>query len=61
MQLLLTTIATKEKITAQQDDVEKQAALILENNKDANPEGVRQYVETQLLNEQVFQFLEQAQ
>jgi trigger factor len=58
LQLILNAIAEKEKIAADHDEIHKQMDHILEHFKDANPDSVHTYVETQLTNEAVFQFLE---
>lgn len=58
LQLLLNKISQEEKIDAPEDMVRHEMEHILEHHKDANPDNVRIYVETQLTNEAVFQFLE---
>ena len=58
LQLLLNDIAKKEKIVAQEDSVRHEVKRILERFKDAQPDNVRIYVETQFINEAVFTFLE---
>ncbi len=58
LQILLNEIAKKEKITAEEDKVRHETEHILGHFKDANPDNVRIYVETQLINEAVFKFLE---
>ena len=59
LQLLLNDIAKKENISAQEDAVRHEVEHILERFKDANPDNVRIYVETQLTNEAVFKSLEE--
>lgn len=56
--LILETIAKEEKINADQKEVAKEVALILEQYKDADPARARAYAENMLTNEAVFQFLE---
>ncbi len=58
LQLLLNKIAEKESITPDEDKVRHEMEHILEHHKDANSDNVRIYVETQLVNEDVFRFLE---
>jgi trigger factor len=60
LQLILNKIAQTEKITANKEETERQINHILEHHKDANKDNVRIYVETQLINEAVFKFLEGA-
>ncbi len=56
--MLLNDIAKKENILAEEDPVHHEVKRILERFKDANPDTVRIYVETQFVNEAVFNFLE---
>jgi len=58
LQLLLNKISQEEKIDAPEDMVRHEMEHILEHHKDANPDNVRIYVETQITNEAVFTFLE---
>ena len=58
LQLLLNKIAQEEKIYAKKDEVQHEMEHILKHHKDANKDNVRIYVETQLINEEVFKFLE---
>ncbi|MFA6404647.1 MAG: trigger factor [Candidatus Paceibacterota bacterium] len=58
IQLILNSIARKEKIVASDKDIEHEVEHILEHYKDADRDSVRVYVETMLSNEMVFQFLE---
>lgn len=59
LQLILNTIAKKENLTASQEAVEKEVNHLLSHFKDADRKRVAIYAETILINEQVFQFLEQ--
>ena len=61
LQLLLNKIAVEEKISADEGAVNHEVKHILERFKDANPDNVRIYVETQLTNEEVFKFLEKGE
>jgi trigger factor len=56
--LLLNEIAKAEKITADEEHVDKEVAQILEYYKDADPERARMHAENVLTNEKIFQFLE---
>lgn len=56
--LILDEIAKKEKITADEKELEKEVAHILEQYKDADPARARAYAENILTNEAVFKFLE---
>lgn len=56
--LILNEIAKVEKITADEEQVEKEVAHILEHYKDADPERARIHAENVLTNEKIFQFLE---
>ncbi len=56
--LILNEIAKAEKITADEAQVEKEVAMILEHYKDADPERARMHAENVLVNEKIFQFLE---
>jgi len=58
LQLLVFEIAKIEDIKPNNEEVDKQVNLIIENQKDVNPERIKAYVENVLLNEKVFQFLE---
>jgi len=58
MQLVLTQIAENEKLEADQERLEKEMAHILEHYKEADEERVRIYINSMLLNERVFEFLE---
>lgn len=56
--LVLNEIAKAEKIVADEEQVGKEVAVILEHYKDADPERARAHVENVLTNEKIFQFLE---
>lgn len=58
LQLIINKIAQKEKIVAEEEAVNHEVKHILEHHKGANPDNVRIYVETQLINEAVFKLLE---
>jgi len=58
LQLILNKIAIEGRISAPEKDVEHEVKHILEHFKDANPDNVRIYVETQLTNEEIFKSLE---
>lgn len=59
LQLLFNKIAQKENITTNEDEVRHEIEHILKHYKDANPDNVRIYVETQIINEAIFKFLEE--
>jgi FKBP-type peptidyl-prolyl cis-trans isomerase (trigger factor) len=56
--LVLAEIAKTEKIIADEEQVAKEVAAILEHYKDADPERARMHAENVLANEKIFQFLE---
>ncbi len=56
--LILNEIAKIEKIVADEEQVAKEVAAILEHYKDADPERARIHAENVLTNEKIFQFLE---
>lgn len=56
--LVLNEIAKLEKIIADEEQVVKEVAQILEHYKDADPERARMHAENVLTNEKIFQFLE---
>lgn len=58
LQLVLNKIAEKEKIRADQKEIENEVNHILEHYKEADRERVAVYAETVITNEKVFQFLE---
>lgn len=57
-ELVLEKVAQAEKITANEDDVNKETAHIVEHHSGADPKHVRPYVAHQLRNDAVFRFLE---
>jgi len=57
-QLILNKIAVQEKIEAPKEETEKQIKHLMGHYKDADPMNVRTYVETILINEEVFKLLE---
>ncbi len=56
--LVLNEIARVEKIVADEAQVAKEVAQILEHYKEADPERARMHAENVLTNEKIFQFLE---
>lgn len=56
--LILNEIAKVEKILADEEQVAKEVALILEHYKDADPERATLHAQNVLTNEKIFQFLE---
>ena len=56
--LILNEIAKTEKIKADEEQIAKEVAMILEHYKDADPERAKLHAENVLTNEAVFQFLE---
>ena len=56
--LILNEIAKAEKIVADPEQLAKEVANILEHYKDADPERARMHAENILVNEKIFQFLE---
>jgi FKBP-type peptidyl-prolyl cis-trans isomerase (trigger factor) len=58
LQLILNTIAQKEKIKPDAAEVEAEVNHIVEHYKEADREHAAAYAETVLTNEKVFQFLE---
>ena len=58
LQLVLNKIALEEKVTPEEDQVQKEIEHILSHQKDAPEDRVRTFVETMLTNEKVFEFLE---
>ena len=58
LELILLSIAEKEKISPDKEAVEKEVSHILEHHKDVNPDGARSYVEHFLTKEKIFEFLE---
>jgi FKBP-type peptidyl-prolyl cis-trans isomerase (trigger factor) len=57
-QIILNNIAKEEGITPEEEEVKKEMEHILSHYKDAERFRVRMYVETFLMNEMVFKFLE---
>jgi FKBP-type peptidyl-prolyl cis-trans isomerase (trigger factor) len=58
-QLVLNQIALDEKITVSEDEIKKEVAQIMQVYKDADPTRAEIYVETVLLNEKVWKWLEE--
>ncbi|MCI0566420.1 hypothetical protein L0Y46_04480 [bacterium] len=58
IQLVLNEIAAKEKIEPNEKDFGERVSFILESQKNADPERVRDYVRQQLTNQKVIDFLE---
>lgn len=58
IQVALTNIAGTEKIEVPKEEIEREAKLILDQHKDADPARVHLHIEMMLSNEKVFQFLE---
>lgn len=58
-QLILNQIALDEKITVSEEDIKKEVAQIMQVYKDADPTRAEIYVETVLLNEKVWSWLEE--
>src|SRR3989338_1686938 len=56
--LILNEISKVEKILADEEQVAKEVASILEQYKDADPDRARMHAEQVLTNEKIFQFLE---
>jgi trigger factor len=56
--LILNEIAKVENIKADEEQVAKEVAAILEHYKDADPERAQMHAENVLTNEKIFQFLE---
>jgi len=56
--LILNEIAKAEKIVADEEQVAREVAAILEHYKEADPERARTHAENILTNEKIFQFLE---
>lgn len=56
-QLILNAIASKEEIKPNPEIVESQTQNLLQQYKEAQPENVRTFVETQLTNEKTLSFL----
>ncbi|MDZ7726586.1 MAG: trigger factor [Candidatus Campbellbacteria bacterium] len=58
MQLLLNKIATQEELLPKKEDMEPHINQVLEQNPQVERERAETYVETQLANQNVFEFLE---
>jgi FKBP-type peptidyl-prolyl cis-trans isomerase (trigger factor) len=58
LSLILNEIAKLEKITPDETEVEKEVSHLLSMYKEADPERARAHVESVLINEKIFQFLE---
>ncbi|MFZ3011645.1 MAG: trigger factor [Minisyncoccia bacterium] len=58
LSLILNEIAKIEKIVADEEQLAREVAAILEHYKDADPERARIHAENVLTNEKIFQFLE---
>ncbi len=58
VQIILNKIATIEDIKPKDEDIEREAKIILEHYKDADIDRAKIYVETILINEKVFEFLD---
>jgi trigger factor len=58
LSLILNEIAKAEKIVADEEQLAREVAAILEHYKDADPERARIHAENVLTNEKIFQFLE---
>ena len=58
LSLILNEISKAEKILADEEQVAKEVAQILEHYKEADPERARAHAENVLTNEKIFQFLE---
>ncbi|MFZ2072092.1 MAG: trigger factor [Minisyncoccia bacterium] len=56
--LVLNKISEIEKIIADEEQVAKEVAMILDHYKEADPERARLHAENVLTNEKIFQFLE---
>ncbi len=58
LQIVINRIAVSEKIEADKNEVEKEAAHLLEHHKDASPAKAKEYLEMVMTNQKVFEFLE---
>ena len=58
LSLILDKISKVEKIVADEIEVEKEVNHLLEHYKDADPTRARMHVESVLINEKIFKFLE---
>lgn len=58
IQVALSNIASIEKIEVPKEEIEREAKIILDQHKEADPARVHLHLEMMLSNEKVFQFLE---
>ncbi len=58
LQLALDKIAEQENIKPSPEEIQKEVEHVLEHNKQANPQEVAAYVDAQISNNKVFEFLE---
>lgn len=58
VQMLVVEIAKKEELKADKEKLEEEVRKVLENYKDADENNARMYIESVLINEEVFKFLE---
>lgn len=58
MQLIVAEIAKAEKITAPKETVDAEVKKVVDVYKDADQNNARMYIESVLINEEVFKFLE---
>ena len=58
IQLLLNKIGIEEKITAPKEMVDKQVEMLTKQYPESDKERVRIYVETNIVNQKIFEFLE---
>jgi len=61
IQLVLNEIAEKENLKADEKEIEHEVKHLLEHYKNADPERLKIYVESVLINEKVMQFLENSE
>jgi trigger factor len=59
IELILNEISVKEKLVAGEEEIKQQTEQLLTYYKDADPVRIRVYVETMLINEKVWRFLEE--
>lgn len=58
VQMLVGEIAKKEELKADKEKLEEEVKKVLESYKDADENNARMYIESVLINEEVFKFLE---
>jgi trigger factor len=58
VQMLVVEIAKKEELKADKEKLEEEVKKVLESYKDADENNARMYIESVLINEEVFKFLE---